>query len=444
MKEKSTLKDVANNYLTHTNNKKGITLIALVITIVVLLILAGITIATLTGDNGIITRANQAKTETEQAEKEEKNDLEKQADFINEYTTGIDWDTVLANAQKHPDQKTSTAVGVGIDGKPVNMDLWQYTLLDNGTYALNSEETITAVKEENWALAKSGYLGIFTEDGKIQGMIPQFIKDVTDDNFVAVTDMTYLFYNCTDLREMPQIPETIENMCNTFSGCANLKESVKIPNSVKNLQSTFMNCINLTTVFNIPNEVIDMSNTFYACSNLTSVPNLPNSVEKFDWTFHDCSNLKTISNIPNNITTLQGTFSGCVNLVTVPEILSTEVTDMKETFSGCTNLNTISNIPLNVEDMTLTFYNCSNLRTIPEIPSSVTNMRETFSGCSSLNGTITINANLSGAIVWEDKNDYYAVLWNAATNSGCEIRLTGTCPVLKEIVTTTNRDNITL
>ena len=33
---------------------KGITLIALVITIIVLLILAGVTIATLTGDNGIL------------------------------------------------------------------------------------------------------------------------------------------------------------------------------------------------------------------------------------------------------------------------------------------------------------------------------------------------------------------------------------------------------
>lgn len=31
MKEKSTLKDVANNYLTHTKNKKGITLIAFAI-----------------------------------------------------------------------------------------------------------------------------------------------------------------------------------------------------------------------------------------------------------------------------------------------------------------------------------------------------------------------------------------------------------------------------
>ena len=50
---------------------KGITLIALVITIIVLLILAGVTIATLTGENGILTRANDAKTETEQAEEDE-------------------------------------------------------------------------------------------------------------------------------------------------------------------------------------------------------------------------------------------------------------------------------------------------------------------------------------------------------------------------------------
>ena len=49
----------------------GITLIALVITIVVLLILAAVSIATLTGENGILTRANEAKTETEQGQEEE-------------------------------------------------------------------------------------------------------------------------------------------------------------------------------------------------------------------------------------------------------------------------------------------------------------------------------------------------------------------------------------
>ena len=48
-------------------NNHGITLIALVITIVVLLILAGVTIATLTGDNGILTKAQEAKTKTEES-----------------------------------------------------------------------------------------------------------------------------------------------------------------------------------------------------------------------------------------------------------------------------------------------------------------------------------------------------------------------------------------
>ena len=51
-----------------TKEAKGITLIALVITIIVLLILAGVTIATLTGDNGILTQAGNAKEQTEKAD----------------------------------------------------------------------------------------------------------------------------------------------------------------------------------------------------------------------------------------------------------------------------------------------------------------------------------------------------------------------------------------
>ena len=41
--------------------KDGITLIALVVTIVVLLILAGVSILMLTGENGIITQSSKAK-----------------------------------------------------------------------------------------------------------------------------------------------------------------------------------------------------------------------------------------------------------------------------------------------------------------------------------------------------------------------------------------------
>ena len=49
------------------SNQTGITLIALVVTIVVLLILAGVSISALFGDSGIIDRAKEAQNETNQA-----------------------------------------------------------------------------------------------------------------------------------------------------------------------------------------------------------------------------------------------------------------------------------------------------------------------------------------------------------------------------------------
>ena len=48
--------------------EKGITLIALVITIIVLLILAGVAIVTLTGDNGILNKAQSAKKNTDESQ----------------------------------------------------------------------------------------------------------------------------------------------------------------------------------------------------------------------------------------------------------------------------------------------------------------------------------------------------------------------------------------
>ena len=53
------------------NKEKGITLIALVITIIVLLILAGVSIAMLTGQNGILTQAQNASEATLKGEAEE-------------------------------------------------------------------------------------------------------------------------------------------------------------------------------------------------------------------------------------------------------------------------------------------------------------------------------------------------------------------------------------
>ena len=62
--------------------RKGITLIALVITIIILLILAGISIAMLAGENGLIAKAQKAKLDTEIAKVEEIAKLRLQAAYI--------------------------------------------------------------------------------------------------------------------------------------------------------------------------------------------------------------------------------------------------------------------------------------------------------------------------------------------------------------------------
>lgn len=59
----------------NVKSTRGITLIALVITIIILLILAGISIASLTGDNGILTKADTAKEENRAATIEEEKNL---------------------------------------------------------------------------------------------------------------------------------------------------------------------------------------------------------------------------------------------------------------------------------------------------------------------------------------------------------------------------------
>ncbi|MCI9064021.1 MAG: hypothetical protein HFJ17_05420 [Clostridia bacterium] len=66
--------------------EKGITLIALVITIIVLLILAGVAISMLAGDNGILRQAAKAKSDTEDGERNDLEALDSYESVINEKT----------------------------------------------------------------------------------------------------------------------------------------------------------------------------------------------------------------------------------------------------------------------------------------------------------------------------------------------------------------------
>ena len=71
------------------NKNRGITLIALVITIIVLLILAGISISMLTGQNGILNRASEAKEKTELAQSEENIILNNYEKTIDKFTSNL-------------------------------------------------------------------------------------------------------------------------------------------------------------------------------------------------------------------------------------------------------------------------------------------------------------------------------------------------------------------
>lgn len=64
--------------------QKGITLVALVITIIILLILAGISIATLSNTN-LFGKAKEAKNASENAQRVENNALENYVNAIDEY-----------------------------------------------------------------------------------------------------------------------------------------------------------------------------------------------------------------------------------------------------------------------------------------------------------------------------------------------------------------------
>ena len=355
--------------------------------------IVGVTIATLTGDNGILTRAQEAKNKTEQAQKDEENILNSYEDKINEYA-GIDWDTVLANAQKHPDQVTSTAIGVGTDGNPVNMDLWIYSLYENG-YALNSAEVLSG------SIQNMGYSNenIETDQskenyGKIKGKIPTYISEDNGKNWKPVINMNRTFYHCTNLIIMPEIPITVTDLEGTFMGCTSLQNLQNIPNNVKKMDSTFYNCTSLKNINQLPLNLISMYATFQGCTLLEDICQIPDNVTNMNRTFYRCTTLKKINQLPSNLI------------------------DMSETFAYCISLKSICQIPNKVTNMYSTFRYCSSLDNINiTIPTNVINIRNLFNGCTHLYGNINILADIS--IEKEDDGFYAYSSWlnNAATES---------------------------
>ena len=135
--------------------QKGITLIGLVVTIIILLILAGVTVMTLTGDNGLLTKAGETKNTSEKGEIEEqiklaynewklKKETGETGDLQNTVQTTLDkmYDNAIVNKQ-------GKAISINVKGN-------EFTLVDDGTIE-EGELAYLDIADGNIDLYSNGY-----------------------------------------------------------------------------------------------------------------------------------------------------------------------------------------------------------------------------------------------------------------------------------------------
>ena len=145
-------------------NMSGITLIALIVTIVVLLILAGVTISQITGSDSVIEKARQAKEKTDQASYDEQFDLQS---VINELDN-LEENTKNFNSDKGVNSPKITKGMIPVKwngsnwvvcsisdsdwytyGNTVETKLWANIMLSDGTYKAGIVQDGTVVAEED-------------------------------------------------------------------------------------------------------------------------------------------------------------------------------------------------------------------------------------------------------------------------------------------------------
>ena len=134
--------------------RNGITLIALAITIIVLLILAGVSIAMLTGQNGILTQANNAKASTANKSAKEKVESAVIATMSQSKRGTLDADKLVTEITNHYGG-TATKTGTGF---PVNttVDGKSFTVDSDGNVELaGSKPQITNAKVTTDAAGKN-------------------------------------------------------------------------------------------------------------------------------------------------------------------------------------------------------------------------------------------------------------------------------------------------
>lgn len=255
----------------------------------------------------------------------------------------------------------------------------------------------------------------------------------TADTFTNVTNMMYLFNNCTRLKTIDLSnfnTSNVKNMWGMFMNCTsveNLDVSTFDTSNVETMLGMFANCQKLKSL-NLNNfntsKVTGMYNMFVGCKELKELDlsNFDTSkVTTMIWMFNGCEKLQKIdmsSFDTSNVTTMRGMFDGCKSLqnIDLSNFNTSKVTNMESMFMGCSSLTEIdvsgfdtskvtrmngmfskctgltkldlSNFnTTNVTTMSYMFNDCTNLKELNVKSfntSNVTDMRSMFKYCSSL------------------------------------------------------------
>ena len=368
---------------------KGITLIALVITIIVLLILAGVTIATLTGDNGILTKATAAKEETRAAEVEERVNLWKSEKEASNYTNGtvkeddelleeMKKDGIVFEEEIDRENKTITigqrVINYGTEESLTNIYV---ALYNDGTLVFSNKNDF----EESKILENGNFGNIKDEDYELIGTeeepyidlekAPPWFKLVLEGTTLSSIDFaSEIVPNNTNIGnifigldiigvkiEVKNIENlntsNITNMSNMFSysSITNIDLSGLDLSSVTDMSGMFNNSKVVSVDFSNSDtsNVTDMTSMFYACSRLTNV-NLTgidtSKVMCMGNMFAYCSQLTNLDVSPldtSNVTDMMGMFFDCISLenINVSNFNTSKVTDMLNMFNGCTKLTNL-------------------------------------------------------------------------------------------------------
>ena len=306
--------------------EKGITLIALVITIIVLIILAGVTIATITGNRGIISKAKDSTSKYTQRQAEEQATI-----LMQEYA--------MENAEKGTrlgdfleEKKTKEKV---IDGYKVNengsVDIVKdkYIISFDKNLALTDfTDTSTLPKDTDTMIyhfenipedaiefkvtkdnrGKVGFKGVENEEL----IIPCAFKD-SDGKWYKVIDFESGCFEKTNVKDVT-LPYGITKISDgLFSECKELV-SIKAFDGVTSIgYSSFNSCTNLTTA-SIPNSVtLIHSGAFNNCTKLTSFV-FPNSIETIESSAFTGAGIAEI-NLPKSIKLIKiSAFNNCNNV----------------------------------------------------------------------------------------------------------------------------------